>query len=126
MGTKLNKRGYMQLIEENLDWLNNKCPASLEKDHIRDVLKCSIDLLYPDKNSSITIKAEFICEFETFMKWVNNASYYLGEYKKRDDTIICIDKNGHSCFIGKQFMHARDNDLFPVKAYRLIKNTDNS
>jgi hypothetical protein len=73
----------------------------------------------------VTIEAEFICEFPTFMSWVNNASFYLGGYDKRFDTILCVDKNGCQCHIGKQFMYARDNDLFPVKAYKLIKSGDN-
>ncbi|MDR1897986.1 MAG: hypothetical protein LBR10_14475 [Prevotellaceae bacterium] len=76
------------------------------------------------KTETVEIKAEKICKFENFNSWVNHASSWIGVYNKLHDTIICIDKNGNSCHIGKQFMFARDNDLFPVTAYRLIKNTE--
>jgi hypothetical protein len=73
----------------------------------------------------ITIKVEELCVFRTFQSWVNHASSWIGGYCSRQDTVICIDKNGYSCHTGKQFMFARDNDLFPITAYRLIKNTEN-
>lgn len=72
---------------------------------------------------NITIKAELICEFDTFQQWVNKASSRLGGFSG-EEKIICVDKNGEACSSGRQFMYARDNGLFPVKAYRLIKNTD--
>jgi hypothetical protein len=71
----------------------------------------------------IEINAELIYEFHSFSDWVNKASTHIGGFP-RSETIICVDKNGNSCSIGKDFMHARDNDLFPVKAYRLIRNTE--
>lgn len=71
----------------------------------------------------ITIKAEKICEFGSFQTWVNKAPSRLGGFPK-DEKIICVDKNGNACNIGSQFMYARDNDLFPVTAYRLVKNDE--
>lgn len=70
-----------------------------------------------------SIKFEVITIFESFSDWVNNASKRLGGIKKHS-TMFCLDKNGYDCFIGEQFMHARDNGKFPITAYRLIKNTD--
>ncbi|MDR0829237.1 MAG: hypothetical protein LBN95_03885 [Prevotellaceae bacterium] len=75
--------------------------------------------------TELTIKAEQICVFKTFDSWVNYASNWIGGYNPRYNVIVCIDKNGYLCDIGKQFMFARDNKLFPVTAYRLIKNTEN-
>ena len=34
MSIKIDKRAYMKLIKEDLDWLNKECPVGLEKDHI--------------------------------------------------------------------------------------------
>lgn len=45
MGTKLNKNGYSKLIAEDIEWLLDQ-PRSLERDHIHDVLKESINLIY--------------------------------------------------------------------------------
>lgn len=44
MGT-MNRTAYEQIIRENLEWVD-KQPRSLESDHIRLVLKDSIDRLY--------------------------------------------------------------------------------
>jgi hypothetical protein len=71
----------------------------------------------------IKINAELIFEFYSFASWLNNASRYIADFP-REEIIFCIDKNGNSCNIGEDFTHARDNDLFPVKAYRLIRNTE--
>jgi hypothetical protein len=71
----------------------------------------------------IEINAELIYEFRSFQNWVDKARSRIGVFS-RSEIIICIDKNGNSCNIGEDFMHARDNDLFPVKAYRLIRNTE--
>ena len=44
---QLGQNAYGQLIEEDIDWLlKNNPEPSLEKDHIIDVLKGSIKLLY--------------------------------------------------------------------------------
>ena len=43
---RLNKKGYEQLINEDIAWLE-KIPRTLEKDHIILVLKTSIEHEYP-------------------------------------------------------------------------------
>jgi exoribonuclease II len=59
MGTKLNKRAYMQLIEEDLAYLNLHCEeGSLEKDHIRCVLCSSIDWYYPKQLKESKVERE--------------------------------------------------------------------
>ncbi len=72
---------------------------------------------------NISLKAELICEFKSFSQWVNTARSRLGNGKfSPTEKIICIDINNNTCNSGKEMMYARDNNLFPVKAYRLIKS----
>jgi hypothetical protein len=70
----------------------------------------------------IDVKVEFLFEFTSFDKWVNKGQSWFKPYNR--DKVICIDKNGNCCNIGEDFMAARDNDLFPVKAYRLIRTIE--
>jgi hypothetical protein len=46
---KLNKEGYAQLIEEDIEWLENNTSDTLERKHIIMVLEQSIDTYYPPK-----------------------------------------------------------------------------
>jgi hypothetical protein len=48
MSMKLNKPGYEQLINEDIEWLEKKVPRTLERDHIVAVLKASIEHEYPE------------------------------------------------------------------------------
>ena len=57
MGTKLNRNGYENLINEDIIWLLENAPRSLERDHIEEVLKSSVDLLYQKSSNRI-------CELE--------------------------------------------------------------
>ena len=57
MGTTLNRKGYEKLITEDLDWLMMQ-PRSLERDHIIDVLKASVDLLYDPQQKDSAGKKE--------------------------------------------------------------------
>jgi len=47
----MNKNSYAKTIEEDLAWLN-KMPDSIEKTHIIEVLKDSIERVYPEKFSA--------------------------------------------------------------------------
>lgn len=52
MSIKITKRAYMKLIDEDLDWLNNKCPAGLEKRPYKngyEEIKTSTIWWFPDK-----------------------------------------------------------------------------
>lgn len=71
----------------------------------------------------ITLEAEEITTFHTFQEWVNKASSRIGGFRK-EQKIICFDVNGNTLTIGEDFMYARDNNLFPVKAYRLIRTSE--
>lgn len=71
----------------------------------------------------ITLEAEEITTFHTFQQWVDKASSRIGGFS-REQRIICIDKEGNTLTIGADFMYARDNNLFPVKAYRLVRTSE--
>ena len=71
----------------------------------------------------ITLEAEEITTFHTFQEWVNKASSRIGGFR-REQRIICFDVNGNALTIGEDFMYARDNNLFPVKAYRLVRTSE--
>jgi hypothetical protein len=71
----------------------------------------------------ITLEAEHITTFHSFDEWVNKASSRIGGFS-REQKIICIDINGNTLTNGGDFMLARDNNLFPVKAYRLVRTSE--
>lgn len=69
----------------------------------------------------LTISGDEIITFHSFEQWVNKASALrLGKHEE----VICVASDGTICHIGSDFMFARDNDLFPVKAYRLIRTSE--
>lgn len=75
--------------------------------------------------SAAETPGELICEFTSHQQWVNKAASWLGgvsgggrRYKKKE-SCICIDAHGRVCRIGQDFMRARDENSFPVRAFRL-------
>ena len=58
MGTKLNRRAYRQLIQEDLDWLESM-PRSLERDHIIQIVKASEFYEYGDDREETIGYEEF-------------------------------------------------------------------
>lgn len=74
-------------------------------------------------DNNLIIQAQEVCEFSNFNSWIHNAKNWLGCFSN-DEKIICIDKNGNALTCGKDFQHARDTDMFPIKAYRVIRNTE--
>ena len=64
MGTKMNKESYQKLIDEDLEWLN-KQPRTLERIHIADIVKESIDFYYPKQADNLPISSvvvSLICD----------------------------------------------------------------
>lgn len=51
-------------------------------------------------------------EFVSYEDWVNSARREL-----EGRNAICIDALGRECWIGKQFMRARDQGTFPISFY---------
>lgn len=72
---------------------------------------------------TIRIIAEEVTTFNTFSEWVNKASSRIGGFAKTQQ-ILCVDINGNTLTCGEDFMCARDNNLFPVKAYRLVRTIE--
>lgn len=64
MGMMMNRESYERLIKEDIVWLNTM-PRTLERDHIRDVLEDSINIIYGlqveipkvDKQDTVEFKA---------------------------------------------------------------------
>lgn len=108
----LSPDGY-EWIEWKKAEINTQLLIDLEKGNIRNIQLSS---------KTVTIQAELITTFDTFQEWVNKASSRIGDY--RHDEIVCVDQNGKILLSGKEFSFARDNSLFPVYAYRMIRNTD--
>ena len=54
---KLDKKGYLELIEGDIDFLKRNLPENLFRciytGHIIDVLKASVNLFYPENNDII-------------------------------------------------------------------------
>ena len=48
MGTTMNKSAFEKVIQENLDWLEDQ-PRSLEREHIKEILKECVQFYYPEK-----------------------------------------------------------------------------
>lgn len=71
----------------------------------------------------ITINAELLFEFKDFREWVNYAANWYAPYGKRTAT-VAINAAGKACQIGQDFIHSRDNNLFPVKVYGLQRAVD--
>lgn len=72
---------------------------------------------------NIQLEAEHVTTFHSFSEWVNKASSRIGGFP-RTQQIICVDINGNTLTCGEDFMSARDNDKFPVKAYRLVRTSE--
>nr|DAY69012.1 MAG TPA: hypothetical protein [Caudoviricetes sp.] len=56
MSIKISKEAYEKLIKEDLDFLNEHCPDSLELDHIKVIICSSIDWYYPKKDKNMSLK----------------------------------------------------------------------
>lgn len=72
---------------------------------------------------NIQVNAEYLCTFKSFSQWVNKASSWIGRLPK-NEKIVCLDKNGNTVTGGEDFQFADKNDLFPVKAYRLLRSSE--
>ena len=57
--TRMNRKGYERLIEEDIKWLHENTNSRLERDHIINVLRDSINMYYgkPKKNDTEINKA---------------------------------------------------------------------
>ena len=49
---QMNKKAYMELIDEDLKFLNKHCPDGTELDHVKLIVCKSIDWLFPNDKST--------------------------------------------------------------------------
>lgn len=63
-------------------------------------------------------------QFSSFNDWVKNASERFYPYKHYGIHYVCIAKDNSVCYIGEDFMLAKDWDLFPVKVYSLTRTSE--
>lgn len=68
MSIKISKEAYEKLIKEDLDFLNEHCPESLELDHIKAIIRSSIDWNYPKRLRTCALKIK-----QRFAIYVMNA-----------------------------------------------------
>ena len=107
MGTKLNKETYQKLIDEDILALNKHMPEfSLEKKHTIDVLKQSIDFLYPKNNTVKIISIKTIYDIKQGDTLIITGDSFKNEIMKaqivviseKDGTEIIIDKKMNKYF----------------------------
>lgn len=68
----------------------------------------------PPFASGLVLVPKWAGEFKSFAEWVNRASRVL---TVRREPPICVDSKGRRCYIGKDFMLARDEGVFPVRYF---------
>lgn len=70
------------------------------------------------------------CQFDSYEQWVNKARSWLGGISsggvryKDVEHVVCVDARGRLCSIGRDFMRARDEGTFPVRACQAIDLRD--
>lgn len=70
-------------------------------------------------------KSEPVCQFTSYIQWVNKAASWLGHYAdKGSGGVVCVDARGRVCSIGADFMRARDGHAFPVSVYKYMRFRD--
>mgnify|MGYP000408478291 CR=1 FL=1 len=55
--------------------------------------------------------------FTSFAHWVNHAQHAWRDAGVSVHHTLCIDAKGRHCFIGRDFMIARDDGSFPVTVH---------
>ena len=81
----LTKHGYTQVIEEDIDFVKRNIPENLNGHpcvkHIEDVLKKSIELLYPEDNPNSTTMSGYVArdKFQGFLSLFTKKPYRSDE-----------------------------------------------
>lgn len=91
MSIKIDKKRYEKLIKEDLDFLSEHCPDSLELDHIRLIVCSSIDWYYPDKNTCSALE-RIENRLKVELQRQNNAGKQFLSNQEIDDLIDNILK----------------------------------
>lgn len=91
MTMPVNRETYSKMIEEDLEWLN-KQPRSLEREHVAEVLKDSIAILYDRKFPSAPLTQD------VFVKngFIGQEQGHYYEYSlSRGDNSISVRYQNH-------------------------------
>ena len=64
MSSKITKEAYEKLIAEDIEWLE-KQPHSLENDHIKAIVRDSVNFYYPEKKEIKIDVESFVRSMET-------------------------------------------------------------
>lgn len=79
-----------------------------------------------ESSNEVTLKlGECLFEFTSFDNWCDTAKSKFKRHGVSGSTVghmfaICVDAKQRVCVSGKEFMRARDEGAFPVRAYRLV------
>ncbi len=67
------------------------------------------------------ILGEKVFEFISFTDWCDTAPHKFKQakikHKVSSAELICIDRRGHVCTIGKHFMRSFSNGAYPVEVF---------
>jgi hypothetical protein len=58
-------------------------------------------------------------QFGSFSGWVNHAQRAWKQIGVKSSDTICLDAQDRPCWIGRDFMKARDEGTFPVRVFLL-------
>lgn len=58
-----------------------------------------------------------VIEFTSFEQWCNKATSWFQTCGVTPEKLICIDAKGRICRVGSDWMRARDEGAFPVRAH---------
>lgn len=78
-----------------------------------------IDQELKRRKMTITLNGEEITTFRTFDQWKERQAVL-----KLSKNVVCVDSQGDACVVDRDFEYARDNGLFPVRAYRLRRTSE--
>ena len=73
-------------------------------------------------HTMMAVQAEWITTFETFEEWADKAPSDVNG--RNPGEVVYVGQNHKALLSEADFLFARDNGLFPVRAYRMMGNTD--
>lgn len=93
----------------------------------RKQCRCHLNDNSCEVHGAVRLVPNWAGEFTTFDDWVNNATRDLADKLCDSSTCtysgkggipaICVDAKGRRCYIGGDFMRARDDSSFPVRYF---------
>lgn len=67
-------------------------------------------------------QAEIITVFYGKQDWINRAQRALGHIRERQEVLLCLDSEGYACHIGEDFRVAKEQNRYPVTAYKVLRS----